>query len=31
MPDTVVSGEWKVVLQKEARSRCVVVEVAELH
>jgi uncharacterized protein YhfF len=29
VPNIVVSGEWKVVLQKEARSRCVVVEVVE--
>jgi hypothetical protein len=27
--DTVVGSEWKVVIQKEARSRCVVVEVVE--
>jgi len=30
VPDTVVSGEWKVVSQKEARSRHVVVKVVEL-
>jgi len=27
--DTVVGSEWKVVIQKEARSKCVVVEVVE--
>jgi len=29
VPNTIAGGEWKVVLQKEARSKCVVAEVVE--
>jgi hypothetical protein len=29
VPDTIVGGEWKVVLQKEAQSRHVVAEIDE--
>ncbi len=29
VPNTITGGEWKVVLQKEARSKHVVVEVVE--